>query len=56
MTVGEALERLRSADARVRRDAALVLEERGDLRAVSSLVNELKDHEAAVRRAAEAAP
>ena len=55
MTVAEALERLRAADARVRRDAACILGERADLRVVPSLVEVLRDPDRAVREAAEAA-
>jgi Flp pilus assembly protein TadD len=55
VTVGEALERLRSADARVRCEAARVLAARGDMGAAHSLAEALRDPEVQVRREAEAA-
>lgn len=55
MTIAEALKRLRSPDARVRREAACVLRDRGDAGAVAPLVAVLKDPVRDVRGAVEAA-
>ncbi len=55
MTVAEALERLGSPDARVRREAAVLLGERADMRVVPSLIEALRDPARGVRAAAEGA-